>query len=156
MILSPFVIPASKAADSFCTSPTTAVKFGKPYTKTIINITRANKKLKTGPARIISMRFHLDFLKNDFFSSSGDNSSLPDSPKSLTNPPNGIQESTYSVSPIFLPMIFGPKPRENLRTPTPAIRAARKCPNSWTKIRTLSKIIKEIKVITLLSFLLSF
>ena len=34
--------------------------------------------------------------------------------------------------------ILSPKPSENVRTRTPCRRAARKCPNSWTKIRTPS------------------
>ena len=156
MILSPFTNPASKAADSFCTSPISDVRLGKPYVRTIININTASKKLKTGPDKTINILFQTDCLQKDLFSSSGDNSSLPDSPRSLTNPPKGIQESTYSVSPIFRPKIFGPKPRENFKTPTPEILAARKWPNSWTKIRIPSKTIKEIKVITISSFLLFF
>jgi hypothetical protein len=34
------------------------------------------------------------------------------------------------------PKIFLPNPIENFSTMTPHFRAARKCPNSWTNIRT--------------------
>src|SRR5215831_1572638 len=47
-----------------------------------------------------------------------------------------MAERRYSVSPNFRPKIFGPNPRENLRTLTPTQRAAKKCPSSWNATNT--------------------
>src|ERR1051326_2216438 len=43
--------------------------------------------------------------------------------------------SAYSVSPTFLRKIFGPKPIENVSTPTPLFFATRKWPSSWMTMR---------------------
>ena len=62
------------------------------------------------------------------------------SPASLTYPPKGKRERTYSVPPFFIPKSFFPKPRENLSTLTPTFFSTNKCPNSWTIIRMLNTI----------------
>jgi len=41
----------------------------------------------------------------------------------------------YSVSPTLNPTILGGNPKENLSTLIPESFAAKKWPNSWTKIR---------------------
>ena len=42
---------------------------------------------------------------------------------------HGVRVLTFSLG-------FGPNPSENVSTRTPTRRAARKCPSSWTKMRT--------------------
>ena len=47
----------------------------------------------------------------------------------------GVKVLTFSIG-------FGPKPIENVMTFTPKIFANAKCPDSWTKMRTLMRMTK--------------
>ncbi len=154
MIVSPVFKPASMAAEPGCRPPISDVRTGSPIILTTVKIRRASRILKTGPAATMPIRLRTVCLRKDLFSSSADNSSSVDSPSSFTYPPRGIRERRYSVSPIFFPMIFGPKPSENFRTPTPARLAIRKWPSSWAKIRTPSNITTDTMLIPI-NFLFS-
>ena len=74
-------------------------------------IRTAKIMLKRGPAATIESFTKGGLCVNDFCLSA--TSSSGDSPSSLTYPPSGKAEITYSVSPHFFPISFGPKPREN-------------------------------------------
>ena len=138
MTLSPAFRPADCAAESGCRAPISDVRTGRPIILMTVKISRARRTLKNGPAATMPILLRTGCFRKDLFSSSADNSSPGASPRSLTYPPRGISERRYSVSPIFLPMTFGPNPRENFSTPTPDRLAIRKWPSSWAKIRTPS------------------
>ena len=74
------------------------------------------------------------------------------SPSIRQNPPMGNALSEYTVSPNFLPIIFGPIPSANSTTFMPPRRAAAKCPASCTNTIKLNTSIAAINVITYTPF----
>ncbi len=98
-------------------------------------------RLAAGPAPMMAARFQGAWARKPRASSSGALSS-PISPAIFTKPPRGTHATWYSVSPRVTEKIRGPKPMENFVTFTFSALAARKCPSSCTKMRTLSRTMK--------------
>src|SRR3972149_1592479 len=108
---------------------------------------RARTRFITEPAATIRALRLRGLPENDLFSSSSFTSSSGFSPTIFTYPPKGIREMQYSVSFLFTLMSLGPKPSENLSTPTLAHFATAKCPSSCMNISTPRTSRNEITVV---------
>lgn len=150
-ILSPSRSPASFAGDSclfpstsvisFATKPTVVDSIAAlcfiPITQTIAANAAANSRLKNAPAALTMILSAHDALGSFSVSPPLPPSSAPMSASwgRATYPPNGRSEIMYSQPSLpFAEKSLGPKPIEKRSIFSPRMRAARKCPSSWTKI----------------------
>ena len=90
------------------------------------------RKFINAPAARMMMRFHGALAVKERGSSLS-----PSSPSMAQYPPMGRSRIEYSVSPLPQCRSLGPIKIENSLTLTSNSFAARKCPNSWIKIKKL-------------------